>query len=310
MDVEQPRRIGDRGVTAVEDPDLHQFVGRNVGRERDPDGLQRRPPGREPVLHHPLPELFAEDRPIVLKAALVAQKRPFPVGRRRRDAVDHRIGEGDAPANPAREFGIGELSEAGDGVLGDMTVAGDVVAGHHGERRNSCGAAALERGGDEAKRRLRRFRVLGVVDDVGMGGIEMLGRWRDVVAALGDGQRDDASARLGERVHERRDIVRPDKIDHRTGDADMRRLRLLLDDCRQPVLFLKLLTDRDVRIAHPRPDDRPVVIAPGVEQIVEIDRLMRAVKVADANMNDAGAKVRASIFRRRDACRQARERCG
>ena len=253
MDVEQPGRIGDRGVTAVEDPDLHEFIWRDVGRERDPDRLQRRPPGRELVLHHPLPELFAEDRPIVLKAALVAQKRAFPVGRRRRDAVDHRIGKCDVGANPARELGIGKLREAGDGVLGDMTVAGDIVAGHHGERRNSCGPAALERGGDEAKRRLRRVRMLGVVDDIGMGGIEMLGRRRDVVAALGDGQRDDASARLGERVEQRRDIVRPDEIDHRTGDADMRRIRLLLDDRRQPVLFLKLLTDRHVRIAHSDP---------------------------------------------------------
>jgi hypothetical protein len=50
------------------------------------------------------------------------------------------------------------------------------------------------------------------------------------------------------------------------------------------------------------------MITPGVEQIVEIDRLMRAVKIADANMNDASAKIRALIFRSRNACGQARER--
>ena len=42
-------------------------------------------------------------------------------------------------------------------------------------------------------------------------------------------------------------------------------------------------------VAHARSDDRPVVIAAGVEEIVEIDRLMRAMKIADAEMNDAGA---------------------
>src|SRR6185437_10301000 len=65
---------------------------------------------------------------------------------------------------------------------------------------------------------------------------------------------------------------------------------------------------RDIRIPHPRPYDRPVMIAAGVEEIVEIDRLVGAVKIADADMNDAGAKVAASIFRSRDACGQARER--
>jgi hypothetical protein len=50
------------------------------------------------------------------------------------------------------------------------------------------------------------------------------------------------------------------------------------------------------------------MITPGVEQIVEIDRLMRAVKIADTDMNDAGAKVRALVFRSRNACGQARKR--
>ena len=71
---------------------------------------------------------------------------------------------------------------------------------------------------------------------------------------------------------------------------------------------LELLVDRHVGIAHPGADDRPVMIAAGVEEIVEIDCLVRAVKIADAKMNDAGAKVRASIFRSRNACGQTRER--
>ena len=33
------------------------------------------------------------------------------------------------------------------------------------------------------------------------------------------------------------------------------------------------------------------MVAAGVEKIVEIDRLMRAMEIADAEMHDAGAKV-------------------
>ena len=72
MDVEQAGGIGDRRVAAVEDADLHQFVGRDVGGEGDADLLERRPAGGELVLHHPLAELLAEHRPIVLEAVLVA----------------------------------------------------------------------------------------------------------------------------------------------------------------------------------------------------------------------------------------------
>jgi len=50
------------------------------------------------------------------------------------------------------------------------------------------------------------------------------------------------------------------------------------------------------------------VIKPGVEQIVEIDRLMRPVEIADADMNDAGGKLGASILRNGDAGRRMRVR--
>ena len=39
-----------------------------------------------------------------------------------------------------------------------------------------------------------------------------------------------------------------------------------------------------------------------VEQPVEIDRLMRPVEIADADMKDAGREVAAVVGRNRDAC--------
>src|ERR1700688_297610 len=40
-----------------------------------------------------------------------------------------------------------------------------------------------------------------------------------------------------------------------------------------------------------------LLVSPAPEEIVEIDRLMRAVKIAEAEMNDARAEIGAAIFR-------------
>ena len=48
---------------------------------------------------------------------------------------------------------------------------------------------------------------------------------------------------------------------------------------------------------------RPVVVAAGVEQIVEIDRLMGAVEIADAEMHDARPQVGTVDSRTGDVCR-------
>ena len=136
----------------------------------------------------------------------------------------------------------------------------------------------------------------------------MLRRRRDVISAFGDGERDNADLGRGERIKKRRDVIGPNEIDHRAGDAGLGRICFLLDDGCQPVLFFELLANVDIGVTNTGADNRPVMIAAGVEQIVEIDRLMRPVKIADANMNDAGAKIGALVFRTRNACRQARKR--
>ena len=133
----------------------------------------------------------------------------------------------ESSASPATAFSVtwplpGMLSH-------DITVKG----------ATSGRAAALEARRDQAERRLRRVRVLRVVDDVGMGRIEALRRRRNVIAALGHGQRDDADLRPRQRFEHRADLERLDEVDHRAGHAGGRRAGLLLDDRRQPVLRLE-----------------------------------------------------------------------
>ncbi|MNV59215.1 hypothetical protein D3C71_1516260 [compost metagenome] len=78
VDVEQARRIGNGGVAAIEDADLHVFVGRHVRHELHADLFQRRAAGGEIVLEHPLPEAFAENRPIVGDPEIGSQQGDLP----------------------------------------------------------------------------------------------------------------------------------------------------------------------------------------------------------------------------------------
>jgi len=102
--------------------------------------------------------------------------------------------------------------------------------------------------------------------------------------------------RIGEACNGGRRVADLEMIDHRRGDTGVRGRGLLLDDGGQPVLRHELLAHRLVGGANADADQRPVVVAAKIEEVVEIDRLMRAVEVADADVHDAG-RERARIIR-------------
>jgi hypothetical protein len=198
MDVHEPGRIGDCRVAAVEDANLHQLKGRDVGDELDADLLQCRPPLREIVLEHPLPELLAEDRPAILHPELVARDGPFAIGRGRRDAVDHGIGKGHVLVDPVGEARVRKPRQANHGIGRDVAVVGDIVAAHDGEGRDAVRLPQLQSGHDQAEHGLRRIGVAAIRDDVGVIGIEPAAAGVDEVAAFGDRHRYDSDCRVGQ----------------------------------------------------------------------------------------------------------------
>ncbi len=78
------------------------------------------------------------------------------------------------------------------------------------------------------------------------------------------------------------------EVDHRAGDAGrvgLRRSSSITVD-RQSCAFSAARIAR-IRRPHPGAADRPVAAQPLAHQVVEIDRLMRAVEIAEADMDDA-----------------------
>ena len=286
MDVEQPRRVGDGGMPAVENADLHMLIGRHIGHELHPDLLERRAAGREVIFQHPLLELFAEHRPGIDDAEIGLERSALARPGRRSDAIDHAVGEGHRLAHPLRQLRIDQLGQPRHGVLRHVAVAGDVVAAHHRERLQAALPPQLQAEQDQPEHRLRSLGVGAVGDDVRVPGIEALRGRVDIVAAFGDGQRDDANARVGQRFADRGEVSHRQEVDHRAGDAGARFVCLLLHHRGQVVLPQELFSHVGIVGAHAGADQRPVMVEPQVEQAVEIDRLVGAMKIADAEMHD------------------------
>ena len=290
VDVEERGRIGDRGMPAIEDADLHQFVGRDVIDEHDADILQRRPAGGKTVFDDPLPEAFAEHRPFVRDVEQLGRELPLPIRRGRGDAVDHAVRKRDMRRDPVGEGRIREPRQPDQRILRDVAVARYVVARHHRERFDAALPPEPEPRQDDSEDGSRILRRRGVGCDRGMARIEDAGCRVDEVAALRDRQRHDADRRIGELFDQRGPVAGRQVVDHRRRHPPGRAVGLLLDHGRQPVLRGELLAGDGIRRHHAGADDRPVVVTSHAEQVVEIDGLMRAVKIADSEMQDAGAQ--------------------
>jgi hypothetical protein len=164
---------------------------------------------------------------------------------------------------------------------------GDVVARHHGEGRSATVAAALQGHDQRAEHALRPVGMGGIVADVRMLGIEGSGRGIDAIAALGHGQRHDAQGCVVERIDDGGGVrhsggIRAGLQPHHGGE---------------PVLRLKSAAHGLIARTDAGPEQRPIEIPAPVEQVVEIDRLMGTVEIADADVQDAGAQGIAGVVR-------------
>ena len=142
----------------------------------------------------------------------------------------------------------------------------------------------------------RSVRVRRVMDDIGMGRVEPLAHRVDVIAALGNGQPDDANGRIGHGADQGTVALFDwQVVDHRAHNLGRGLRGVEFDQRCQTILRQELLAHGRIIGAHARAEDRPVMRLAVLHQTMQIPRLMRAVEIAHADMHDAGGQGAAVI---------------
>jgi hypothetical protein len=75
----------------------------------------------------------------------------------------------------------------------------------------------------------------------------------------------------------------------------------------EPILRLQGLSHRPVTGANACADESPIKVFASIEEIIQIHRLVSAMKVADANVKDAGTELHTMIAWRSYGWLQIRE---
>ncbi|MCY1228875.1 hypothetical protein D9M72_412190 [compost metagenome] len=284
-------------VAGVEQAQLHQFVGFDVFDELDAGVLEGRPPEAEVVLKDPLFERFAHHRPRVLDAEFLGDCLTVGVCGYGGDAVHHAVGKGDVLLHPGAQLRVLELCEGGEHGAGNVAVALDVVAGHYRERREPACPTPGQRFGDESEGGPGCGTGLVVVDDVGVGGVEVARDVVEVVAALGDCQRNNPDGVGGHLLDHCFGIVgREEVLDDRTDDPPFPgSVRVLHHQGVQAALAVHHLFHPGIAGQDPDAADGPVMRLAGVHQPVQVHGLVRAVETAHAEVDDPGGQAGAVV---------------
>jgi hypothetical protein len=95
-------------------------------------------------------------------------------------------------------------------------------------------------------------------------------------------------------------VLHRDVADHGAHDLGRPARGVQFDQRRQAVLRQKLLALKGIGRPHARAEDRPVVVEPHPEQPVEVPGLMRAVEIAESDVDDAGGEARPVVVRHPD----------
>ena len=193
--------------------------------------------------------------------------------------------------DPGGELGVGQPGEPDDGLAGVVTVALEVVAGQHGERGGAGVPAPAQPLDDIGEGGAGVLRVGEVVHDRRVVGVEVAGGGVLQVAALGDGEADDPHGRVVEPpVHGRRVVGTVEVLQHRADDTGLERaVRMAHHQGEQAVLGAHDVAHGGVLLEHADAADAPVQPLAALHQPVEVHRDVRAVEVAEAEVDDPDA---------------------
>ena len=211
-------------------------------------------------------------------------------------------GQETASANHRPRSGVPQFGHPLEHAARGRAVARQVVATQHREGRDTRRASAPQGLDDEARRASRRFRLREIVNDVRVALDELASRRIMAIALLRDGQADDPDIRCAHRCKQACGSSGATRSSRqRADDAEILPAGASHGDRIEPVL--RLQARRACRRPQACPADRPVRFARR-EPVVENDRLMRAMKGADAEVDDADPDRVEIVARARDVAGQ------
>ncbi|MNS54072.1 hypothetical protein D3C72_868520 [compost metagenome] len=285
----QESQVGQRQMAAVEQLDLHVFVGRDVVGELHADLFPGRATVDEIVFQHPLHKGFADHRPGIVHPMLVRQLQAVRGAGHRRDAVDHGVGETDVGVDPVAQWAVVQGGEGQQGLAGDGAIVRQVIAGHQGEGRCAGGAAPGQCGTEQAEHGRWRIGVREVMPDLRQVRHELTGAVVDAVTAFGDGQRDDADLGAGQFVDQRPGVVFGQQ--HVADGPDHPHFSVVaiaeLEQGEQVVLILEIVTGATVLGTQADTTNGPIQCFSGIHQRIGVKRLVGAMEAADADVRNA-----------------------
>ena len=270
----------------------------SCGRTSRTTRFQGRPGTGEVLLQHPLAEGLGQHRPGILHAEGGADAAAVVVRGPRHDPVDHAVRKAQGGLDPACRAGTDRRVVLEKQPAQRMAVAGQVVARGDGDAGQPAIAAPQRGRVQQAHGAARAVRVAAVVLEVGMVGLQ-------AVALFGDRQRDPARVRSGDSLHHALRLLGcHQQLAQRADDAQPRLRAVELRHRVVAVLRGKRIPGD--RAAQADAADAPARRATG-HGLVQVDRLVCAEEVADAEMHDTDGGGSCGIGRACDIGRQARE---
>ena len=140
---QQQGRVSQGEVAGVEHAHLHLLPHLHFVAELHAHIFERGAAVGEAVLDHPLGEVLRHQRDAVVQAAGRVEARGVFRRHRRRDAIDQRVGKGDAAFDPGAELRVARAGEADEASARHFAVVSQVVARHPQQDRSIREAAHI-----------------------------------------------------------------------------------------------------------------------------------------------------------------------
>ncbi|MNF93522.1 hypothetical protein D3C84_762010 [compost metagenome] len=192
--------------------------------------------------------------------------------------------------DPLRQRLILQCGQGADRLAGALAVIGHVVAAQYCEGRDACRATATQGFKDNAGGRARRLWMRDVMGNRRIFAAQLPGGRAQAVTLFCDSERDDARLRRGHALQQMLQLLTAlAHIQSLAQHPDFTQRHLLTVAVlghRVAAVLLAHLLDQGAIGAQVGTAQSPVTFAMAIEMALQVDRLVRAVKRAQAQVHD------------------------